>query len=622
MPDGVIDQIKQKLDVLEVLGDYIKLAKAGRSYKARCPFHAEKSASFMVSPERQIWHCFGCGLGGDIFGFVMKIEGVEFGDALRLLARRAGVVLKKQDPQIQSQKKRLYEICELAAKFFETQLHKTAAGQKAYHYLTERGLKAGIIKEWRLGWAHDNWRALYEFLKSRGYKDEENEQAGLIIKRETDYNSPKTPKAELSSGLKLRGGERSEGALSHYYDRFRSRIIFPIFDSQGQIIAFGGRIFGEAAKKDEMAKYLNSPQTPLYDKSSVLYGLHKAKNEIRIKNQCVIVEGYMDLIMSHQAGVFNVVASSGTALTAGHLNIIGRYTKNLFMAFDSDEAGNIATRRSIDLALRRDFDVKVIIMEEKDPADIIKKDSAEWRKVIDQAQGIMDFYFVYAFAKHDVKSAEGKREIRKILLTAIKSLASQTEQGEWLGELARRLRVNEKDLTADMKKIKLEEAPERNDEPGGALPETMTAKSRLEWLEERFLGLCLSHPHYFSKEIASEVNFCDKELAQIFQELKKMIGKKKDEKALNKLRQSLKPELKTRIDYISFQLEQHERDEKDIIKEIKTCVPELKILRFKKDLLSLNFDIKDAQEVKDKNKLNKLLKKFNQLSAELTKINI
>ena len=568
----------------------------------------------MVSPERQIWHCFGCGLGGDIFGFVMKIEGVEFGDALRLLARKAGVVLKKQDPQVQSQKKRLYEIGELAAKFFETQLHKTAAGKKALAYLTERGLEVKTIKEWRLGWAHDNWRALHEFLKSRGYKDEEIEQAGLIIKREKDYNSPHPP-------LKLRGGERSEGALSHYYDRFRSRIIFPIFDSQGQVIAFGGRIFGEVAKKEEAAKYLNSPQTPLYDKSSVLYGLHKAKNEIRVKNQCLIVEGYTDLIMSHQAGATNAVASSGTALTASHLNIIGRYTKNLAMAFDSDEAGGLATRRSIDLALRRDFNVKVIMMADKDPADIVKKDQAEWLKLIDQASGIMDFYFAYAFAKYDAKSVEGKREIRKILLTAIKSLASQTEQGEWLGELARRLRVSEKDLATDMRQIKLDEEFERGQSAGGAPPETI-AKSRLEWLEERFLGLCLSHPHHFSEEIVAAADFCDESLAIIFKEIKRTLGKKRDEKHFNKLRQSLAPELKTKVDFISFQIEQHECDEKDIIKEIAACAQELKILRLKKELSALGFDIKDAQEAKDKKKLGKFLKKFQQASTELTKINI
>lgn len=593
MSDGVVDQIKQKLDILEVLGDYIRLTKAGRNYKARCPFHAERSASFMVSPERQIWHCFGCGLGGDIFGFVMKIEGMEFGDALRLLARRAGIALKKQDPQIQSQKKRLYEICELSTKFFETQLHKTAAGKKALAYLLERGLKSETIKDWRLGWAHDEWRALYDFLKTRGYKDEEILAAGLVI-------------------------EKSE-QKGKYYDRFRSRIIFPISDSQGQIIAFGGRIFGEQAKKEDMAKYLNSPQTQLYDKSSVLYGLNKAKNDIRVKDLCVIVEGYMDLIMSHQSGAANVVASSGTALTETHLSIIGRYTRNLAMAFDSDEAGNMATRRSIDLALRREFNVKVILMEEKDPADIVKKNPSEWLKVIEAAKGIMDFYFSYAFARHDAKSAEGKREIRKILLTAIKSLASKTEQGEWLKELARRQRVDERDLIADMQKIKLDE-PEGQLAVGGA-PLPMPAKSRLDGLEERFLGLCLSYPQHFAEILIEEEDFQNEDLGQIFKELKKLLGKKKGEEISAVLAGALKPELKIKVDYLSFQIEQHERTEKEIVQEIASCSLELKRLKLKTQLAGLSFDIKDAQQAEDKARLEKLLKKFHQVSADLAKIN-
>lgn len=594
MSDGAVDQIKQKLDILEVLGDYIKLSKAGRNYKARCPFHAERSASFMVSPERQIWHCFGCGLGGDIFGFIMKMEGIEFGDALRLLARRAGITLKKQDPQIQSQKKSLYEVCELAAKFFETQLHKTAAGQKALEYLLERGMKLEIIKEWRLGWAHDDWRALYDFLRSRDCKESEILGAGLAVEKE-------------------QGGKSGK-----YYDRFRSRIIFPISDSQGQIIAFGGRIFGEAAKKEDMAKYLNSPQTPLYDKSNVLFGLNKAKNDIRVKDSCVIVEGYMDLIMSHQAGVQNVVASSGTALTENHLNIIGRYTKNLAMAFDSDEAGKMATRRSIDLAMRRDFSVRVILMEEKDPADIVKKDPKEWLKIIEGAKSIMDFYFSYAFARRDAKSQEGKREIRKILLTAIKSLASKTEQGEWLKELARRLRVDERDLMADMQKIKLEE-PEINNSNSQA-EQRVQAKPRLEGLEERFLGLYLNYPQHFSEIKIEEEDFQNEDLAQIFKELKKLLGNKKDGELLDALKKALKPELKIKIDYLSFQIELHERTEKDIIQEIASCFSELKLLRLRNQLTELSFDIKEAQQAEDKSKLEKLLKKFHQISADLTKL--
>jgi len=593
--DGAVDQIKQKLDIVDVLGEYLKLSKAGRNFKARCPFHGEKDASFMVSPERQIWHCFGCGLGGDIFGFVMKMEGLEFTDALRLLARRAGVILKKQDPQIQSQKNRLHEICELATKFFETQLIKTPAGEKALKYLKSRGLKDETIKTWRLGFAHDQWRALHDFLIGRGFKEAEMLQAGLVTTSNQDSG-----KKEVRC-----------------YDRFRSRIIFPIFDLQGQVIAFGGRIFGDK-KNEDMAKYLNSPQTPLYDKSSVLYGLNQAKLEIRRQDLCVIVEGYMDLIMSHQAGVENVVASSGTALTENHLNIISRYTKNLAMAFDSDEAGGMATNRSIDLALKKDLNVKIILMKDKDPADVIKKDSNEWPEIIKDGKGVMEFYFQHAFAKFNSKNLEGKKEIEKALLPVIKSISSRTEQSDWLKELAQRLHFDEKDLLADMRTIKvlpIDNIPERL--PFYQAEKLSEPKSRVDGLEERFLGLCLVNPQYLAELEVAEEDFCNEALGKIFGETKKFLNKKSGKDLTEHLRSSLAPELKMKVDYLFLQVEQHPKTEEDIIWEIKTCLKELKLLRLRQRLTQLSFEIKDAQSEKDKPKIEKLLKKFNQLTAEL-----
>lgn len=599
--DGAVDQIKQKLDIVEVLGEYIRLAKAGRNWKARCPFHAEKTPSFMISQERQIWHCFGCGTGGDIFKFVMQIEGVEFPDALRILARKAGVVLKRQDPQVQSQKKRLYEICELAAKFFETQLHKSASAVKVREYLKERGLKSETIKTWRVGWAPDEWHALHDFLKSRGYKGEEILQTGLIIQKDS-----------------LIGSVRS-GNISEFYDRFRSRIIFPIFDIQGQVIAFGGRIFGAKAKED-VAKYVNSPQTPLYDKSHVLYGLNKTKVEIRNNDLCIIVEGYMDLLMSWQAGTSNVVASSGTALTAEQLGIVSRYTKNLVFAFDADAAGENATRRSIDLALAQDFLVKIISMKDKDPAEVVKKNPAEWPKIVGQAQSIMDFYFASTFAKFNSQEIEGRREIKKALLPVIKVIGSKTEQSEWLYELAHRLRADEKDLRADLQNIKIAPpiyfvektlAPLQPPEP----------KSRLEGLEERFLGLCLTHPQHIQKlnEIG-EQDFQNQGLGQIFHQLKGLSEKNKGNDPVGCLQKSLAPELKIQLEYLSLKIEQQPADELQIIYEIETCLRELKMIKIRQQLTALSFEIKDVQAAGNKENLKNLLDKFSQLSGELLAI--
>ena len=606
---GVADEIKQKLDVVEILGEYIRLTKAGRNFKAVCPFHAEKTPSLMISQERQIWHCFGCGAGGDIFKFVMQMEGLEFGDALRLLARKAGVVLKKQDPQIQSQKKRLFEICEISARFFQAQLEKSVSGQKAQKYLLERGLKKESVKEWRLGWAPDSWQALYDFLRSRGYKDGEILQTGMIIEKDQN-NAPHPP-------LNLRG---VEGELKRYYDRFRSRIIFPIADSQGQIIGFGGRIFGQGEKEKDMAKYVNSPQTPLYDKSRVLFGLYLAKTEIRQKDECLVVEGYMDLIMSFEAGVRNAVASSGTALTEEQLRILGRYTKNLLFAFDSDAAGENATKRGTDLALKQDFRIKVVPMKDKDPADVVKKDPAAWLELVKNSQEVMDFYFDRVFEKYNSKTLDGQREIKKFLLPAIKSISSRTEQSHWLANLALKLRVPEIDLRNDMQKIKLEsDYQSRENVQSPEIKSIASSSSRLSGIEERFLGLCLSRPECFSPELGLKKNdFENQKLAEIFSQFTDLAAEQKKD-LIGHLRKALSPELKIQVDYLSLKIEQTlPEDEKEISEEIQTCVRELKVLRLKNRLTALNFEIKEAQSGAKAEKLADLLKDFSQISQELS----
>ena len=336
-----IDEIKNRLDIVEVVQGYIKLKKAGKDYKALCPFHKEKNPSFFVSPSKQIWHCFGsCGEGGDIFKFVMKIEGVEFADALRTLARKAGVVLRKQDPQVQSQRNILYQICEEASEFFQGELQKN---NQVLEYLKNRGLKLQTIKDFKIGYASNSWDALYNHLTELGFEKDDVEKAGLLVKKE---------------------------GTNKYYDRFRSRIMFPIADLNGQIVGFSGRIYGKEDEKT--AKYVNIPETLIYNKSRIIYGLDKAKLEIRKKDQAILVEGQMDLIMTHQTGTKNAVAVSGTALTPDHLQILKRYTENLVFCFDADTGGESATKRAIATAQQFDFNIKVALLprDKKDPAEI------------------------------------------------------------------------------------------------------------------------------------------------------------------------------------------------------------------------------------------------------------
>jgi len=576
MISSPIEEIKNRLDIIEVIGGYIKLQKAGVNYRAICPFHSEKRPSFFVSPSRQIWHCFGgCSEGGDIFKFVMKIEGVEFGDALRILAQKAGVELKKQPPELKTERQRLYEICELAAKFFEKQLEESKVGNEAKKYLLSRGITEESLKRWRVGYAPDTWEGLSDFLTSRGYQKEETEKAGLILKSEK----------------------------GSFYDRFRGRIVFPIFDLNYQVIGFGGRVFREKDKK-EIAKYVNTPQTLLYDKSRILYGLNKAKVEIRKKDFCILVEGYIDLIMVSQAGFENVVATSGTALTPFQLKILKRYTENLLTAFDMDVAGDTATKRGIDLAQIHGFNVKVITLPQgMDPADMVLKDPKGWADSLGQAKSIMDFYFESTFFKFDKENPEGKQEISKVLLPVIKRIPNKIVQSHWIGQLAKKIGVKDEDVAEELKKIKLDSHAEIY----GLEPEEikeLPLKTRRELLEERLVMLALKSSQ--AKEIIQEkeITYCFPQIKEIFNNIKN--SREPDSK-------KAPSELIDFYNRLCLQSEIEEIEEKEIVSEVECCLKEINSLEFKDKLNNLSRDIKRAEEEKDSKKIGDLTKQFNLL---------
>ena len=582
-----IQEIKERLDIVEVIGSYIKLQKTGQNYRALCPFHSEKKPSFFVSPARQIWKCFGCNAGGDIFKFVMMIEGVEFGDALRILARRAGVELKPYKPELKTKRSRMYEICELSCQFFEKQLKESSVGKRAKEYLLKRGVTEESIKKWRLGYAPNTWQGLSDFLVGKGYKRGEVVEAGLAIESE---------KSQMP------------------YDRFRGRIIFPIFDLNSQVIGFAGRVFEKTKNEEEIAKYINIPNTLLYDKSRVLYGLNFAKMKIREKDACILTEGYMDVILAHQAGFENTVAASGTALTPYQLKILKRYTSNLLTAFDMDVAGDMATKRGIDLAQKEDFNVRVITMPKgSDPADVIVQNPKTWANLINKAKEIMNFYFESALSAFDKESPEGKKEIAKILLPKIKVISNKILQSHWIQKLAEALKVSQEAIVEELKKI----APKSEEISPESQVSPPAPKTRKEILEEKVVSLIFNSPQclnylekedleVFSPQIKTILTCFKKEMPTNSQEIDKLIKKLENESE----------EMKNLLLTLSLRAEIEKEPEPE--KEIRICLKSLKEIATQNTLSQLSKEIQIAEAAGDEKKVKNLIQKFNRLAKILT----
>ena len=577
MINSPIDEIKSRLDIVEVIKGYIKIDKAGANYRSVCPFHGEKSPSFFISSVKQIWHCFGsCSEGGDMFKFVMKIEGIEFGDALRILAQKAGIELKSQSRemiQLKTEKSRLYDIANLASTFFETQLWQSEMGNKAKDYLLARKMTEKSMKEWKIGYAPDTWQGLSSFLSNRGYSDSEIERVGLILK----------------------------SSKERYYDRFRGRIIFPIFDLTSSVVGFGGRVFKQTKRYDgaDEAKYINSPSTVLYDKSRMLYGLHKSGIEIRKNDRCVLTEGYMDVIMSYQAGVENVVSTSGTALTVYQLKILKRYTDNLHTAFDMDLAGSSATKRGIDLAQEEGFNIKIVSLPEgKDPADVASEDPEKLISLIDQAKSIHDFYFETTLSLYDKNTIDGKRDISKILLPVISKIPNKIEQSVWIQRMASELSVGETDVMEELNKIKVE--------PTDTViqKEDKKVESRKELLEEKIVLLIIKDSKNVSFLTREDLKLFSLANIDILDHLLKNNGKT----------DGISKDYKDRVNYLSLKSELDISDDL----EFKRCLSELRRLVLRDKLTSISKSIKEAERNNNDNKIQELTKQFNQYSKSFT----
>jgi len=439
---STIAEIKQRLDIAQVISEYVSLKKAGRNFKALCPFHSEKDPSFYVFTDRQSWHCFGaCGTGGDVFAFVMKKENLEFGQALQLLADKTGVSLPGR-PQIQEKAKdelrdKLYQINETVAGYYHHVLLNTSVGEAARKYLAQRGLTAQTLTNFQLGLSLDQWNNTEQYLISKGYKKEELLSAGLVIKRE-------------------------DGGI---YDRYRNRLMFPIKDIQSRVLGFGARALDES-----LPKYINSPQTLVFDKSNMLYGIERAQTAIKQKEQAIIVEGYMDVLTSHQYGWENTVATMGTSLTNKQLHILKRLTKNIVLALDADLAGKQATLRSEDiieqamdkksvtifeqssgfkLAPVIDADIRVAIFSSgKDPDEIIRDDSSKWDKLIIDARNFIDFAISTVIDEVDLNNPKEKSSAVERLLPLLSRIEDPIQSAHYRRKLAKLIQVGDKDISS------------------------------------------------------------------------------------------------------------------------------------------------------------------------------
>lgn len=423
IPDNLIDQVRQQNDIVEVISDYVNLKKVGKNFQGLCPFHQERKPSFMVSPDRQIFHCFGCQKGGNVFNFIMQYEKLSFPEAVRSLAQKVGIVISTFEPTDEERRERdeLYRINKLAAEYYHRLLLNTP---EALDYLRGRQISIQTIDKFSLGYASGSWNGFIQHLEQTGASLKLAQKGGLIGTRQAEIG---------------------------HYDYFRNRIIFPIFDIQDRVIGFGGRALG-----DSLPKYLNSPETPVYNKSRSLYGLHLAKNSIRSKNCVIVVEGYTDVLITHQEGITNVVASLGTSLTSGQIHLLKRYTEEALLAYDADAPGATASLRGFDLLLEQGLKAKVVSLPTgSDPDDLIRtKGKDAFLALLDASRDLLEYRYNLACNRFDISTVDGKIGVVNDLLPTLAKLEDLIRQRDWVKRLAHGLEIDEAILTTELKRVR------------------------------------------------------------------------------------------------------------------------------------------------------------------------
>lgn len=562
-----VDQIKSKIDIVSLISSYIKLEKAGGNYKGRCPFHNEKTPSFFVSPDRGSYYCFGCHAKGDIFTFVQEFEGLDFIGSLKVLAEKAGVTLDGYVNTDKTEKNRLHEVLEMATIFFQNNLKEN---NDALAYLTTRGINEETIKDWRLGFSSLEWRELHAYLLNKGVTEKDMLAVGLIKKK--------------------------EGSAS-YYDVFRGRIMFPINDSSGRVVGFSGRIL---VQEENSPKYLNSPETILFNKSEILFGLDKAKTYIKLKDYSILVEGQMDLVMLHQIGIKNTVASSGTALTENQLKKLQRLSNRIIMAYDGDDAGFSASKRSSQIALSLGMDLKVAtISDNKDPADLAKDDPEKMKEVLRGSKHIIDFYTDGLLEKGFTGRKLGQ-EVEKNVLPYVAMLQSSIEQAHFIKSIAQKMFIKEEALWDELKRAnrdgpKIEEStPLKTDDH----------KNRVNQIEKKILGIIWWQRGKKERNI---------DLVELERRVEEILEERQRELEEYYEKSGEKEEL-------LFEIESYYDNKEGLDKEVKYLVLSLEEEYLKRKFGELMLKLKESEVRKDKEEIQKFLKMCQDVSNRINTI--
>ena len=472
MADQVIQEIKERLDIVEVIGSYLQLKRAGVNFRANCPFHNEKTPSFNVNPARQIWHCFGCSEGGDVFSFVQKYEHLEFPEVLKLLADRAGVVLperKPEDAKQQQLRDRVYRVNSFAAKYYH-QLLFSGPGKRAFEYISSRGLTDDTLRTWEVGYAPDEFQVLEKALLAKGASRED-----LLL-----------------AGVSTRSARGT-------YDRFRGRITFPIFDFAGKAVGFSARILPWLEKADQPgAKYINSSESPVYNKGHILFGLFQAKSAIREQDYAVIVEGQMDCIKAHQAGFRNTVATSGTALTQQQLRLLGRLTKNLKLCFDADAAGQRAAKKAGILALELGFSVKLVTVQgAKDADELISLNPKLWEEALQQSIWFVEHFILEADAQYPSRSVAQQKFVAQEVVPLLQLLPDPLERDKYIKEISERFGFSQS-VVVSMVKTGIPTTPDRGNIQEQLISIPDMQEEPVSGSEKSMLGAFLINPSIFT----------------------------------------------------------------------------------------------------------------------------